>query len=769
MKKILTLIALALYGIHAYAKNPIENTREMGMIQGIVLNDIDQSPIEEATISIDGFKTQTDSKGQFFLDQIPVGNYILIVDKKGFKPKIYPLSILAEKRAELRINLIINALQLPEVLIKSDRATSAASSLVLNTLDFQLRPINSAQDMLRNVSGLVTAQHAGGGKAEQIFLRGFDADHGTDVAAFVDGMPVNMPTHGHGQGYLDLHFLIPETVKNIEVTKGTYAAELGDFATAGAVKFKTLDVLEQNMAQIEATTVPTQRGFAGSRGLLMYQLAKPNDNAKGLSSYVASEYIFAPSYFEAPQNFNRVNIFSKNKIALSDKSNISLSLSHFNSKWDASGQIPDRAVASGEITRFGSIDNTEGGNTSRQNINLSHTYFAQNQSLETQLYFSKYTFNLFSNFTFFKNDSINGDMIQQGDDRHIAGLNTKYVYDLGKSKWIIGGGVRYDDIDNSLAQSPKKVFENFLANSTIKQTNTFLYAKNQYAFTSKLFAELGVRFNYMHFNVTDLLPTNANHQNYMGKNHQSLLSPKLNITYSLSNNYKLFLNAGQGFHSNDARAVVQDDRSNRLPAAWGGEIGFQARPAKNILLNAAVWGLNLENELVFIGDEGTTEDNGASRRIGLDIGLRASLTDWLFFDADVNISKGRLTEKTFGRILSEDNLIPLAPNVTSTGGLTWHFPIGIEGAARYRYVGDRAANENNSVTAKGYGLIDMNCFYKKKQFKIGFSIENLLNTAWNEAQFDTESRLRNEAAAVSELHYTPGTPFGVKVILGVNF
>jgi outer membrane receptor protein involved in Fe transport len=769
MKKILTLVVLALFSVYTDAKNPFENTREMGMIQGIVFSDIDQSPIEEATVSIDGFKTQTDAKGQFFLDQIPVGKYLLIVNKKGFKPKIYPLSIVVEKKPELRISMTINALQLPELLIKSDRGTSAASSLVLNTLDFQLRPINSAQDMLRNVSGLVTAQHAGGGKAEQIFLRGFDADHGTDVAAFVDGMPVNMPSHGHGQGYLDLHFLIPETVKNIEVSKGTYAAELGDFATAGAVKFKTLDVLEQNIAQVEATTVPTQRGFTGSRGLLMYQLAQPNNNAKGVSSYVASEYIFAPSYFEAPQNFNRLNIFSKNKIALSDKSNISLSLSHFNSKWDASGQIPDRAVVSGAITRFGSIDNTEGGNTSRQNINLTHTYFIKNQSLETQLYYSKYDFNLYSNFTFFKNDSINGDMIQQQDNRYIMGLNTKYVYDLGKSKWIIGGGMRHDDIDNNLAQSPKKVFETYLASSNIKETNSYMYAKNQYALTSKLFAELGLRFNYFNFDVVDLLPTTANHQNYTGKNHQTLLSPKLNLTYSFSNDYKLFLNAGQGFHSNDARAVVQDQIGNRLPAAWGGEVGFQVRPIKNILLNAAIWGLSLDNELVFIGDEGTTEDNGASRRIGLDIGLRASVMDWLFFDADVNLSKGRFTENSFGKILAENNLIPLAPNITATGGLTWRFPIGIEGAARYRYVGDRAANENNSVMAKGYGLVDINCFYRKNQYKIGFSIENLLNTAWNEAQFDTESKMRNEAVSVSELHYTPGTPFAAKMTAGIVF
>jgi outer membrane receptor protein involved in Fe transport len=265
--------------------------------------------------------------------------------------------------------------------------------------------------------------------------------------------------------------------------------------------------------------------------------------------------------------------------------------------------------------------------------------------------------------------------------------------------------------------------------------------------------------------------------NYSGKNHQTQLAPKFNLTYSLSDNYKLFFNTGKGFHSNDARAIVQDETGlHNLPKAWGGEIGFQARPLPTgsgqvgkLMLSGAIWGLTLDNELVFIGDEGTTEDAGASRRVGLDLGIRATLTPWLYFDADVNLSKAQLVEKPFGKILETDNLIPLAPNFTSTGGLTWRFPQGIEGALRYRFIGDRAANENNSVIAKGYNVLDVNCFYKKDRYKIGFTVENLFNVTWNEAQFDTESQLRNETQPVSELHFTPGTPFSAKLVLGVFF
>ena len=738
-----------------------------GSLKGTINDDLTHRPVAGATIIIQNLRVETDEEGSFEIAQLPIGKYNAVVEKAGYQLKIVPLSIQLNQTEKLAILLKINALNLPEVLIKADKAFSAASSLALNTLDFQLRNINSAQDMLRIVPGLVTAQHAGGGKAEQIFLRGFDVDHGTDVAAFVDGMPVNMPSHGHGQGYLDMHFLIPETVKTVDVYKGTYFADLGDFATAGAVKFKTLDVLDKNVAQMEMGTVPSQRGFANARGLLMYQLPISNN---AVSSYVASEYIFAPSYFETSQNFKRFNLMSKSKFQLSEKSSLTLLASHFTSSWNASGQLPQRAIDNGLVSRFGAIDNKEGGNTARQNINLTHTYLGKNQSLESQIYYSKYDFNLFSNFTFFKNDTVNGDMIQQRDDRNILGVNTKYVFNSAKNKITLGGGLRYDALENSLVKAPNRQFANDISKADIKEAALNIYVKEEYELTPQLKAELGLRFNYFTFDVIDKIPYDINYQNYTSKNYQSQLAPKFNLTYSLSDRYKLFFNTGKGFHSNDARAVVQDKTGlHGLPTAWGGEIGFQARPLPKVVFSAAFWGLTLDNELVFIGDEGTTEDAGASRRMGVDMGIRATLTPWLSLDADVNVSKGRLVEKPFGKIMDTDNLIPLAPNVTSTGGLKWHFPNGLEGALRYRYIGDRAANAANTVTAKGYNVVDFNCFYKKEKYRVGINIENLLNVKWNEAQFDTESRLRNEATPVSELHFTPGTPFSAKLALGFYF
>jgi outer membrane cobalamin receptor len=758
MRKLSTLLVLFFMAQIAFAA-------VTGSIRGRITAELTATPLAGATISINGQTAQTDEMGIFTIETIEIGTYSMTVTKENFKPTTQNLIVKANEVAQINVALKIIALDLPEVLVQSDRATSAASSLTLNALDFQLRSVNSTQDMLRNVPGLITAQHAGGGKAEQMYLRGFDADHGTDVAASVDGIPVNMPSHGHGQGYLDLHFLLPEVAKNVEITKGTYFADLGDFSTAGAVKFKTIDRVEQNIVQLEVGSVPSQRAFSTSRAFAMLQLPFQNNH---VSSYVASEYIFAPSYFDAPQDFKRFNALSKTTFDWGNNHKIAVLLSQFHSSWSASGQVPTRAIEDGTLNRFGAIDNTEGGTTGRKNASVIYTHSFDNQSFEAQGYFSKYDFSLYSNFTFFLNDSINGDQIHQRDERNIMGANVKYAITSERNKFTIGATTRYDNIDNSLDHTVRRTFLDRVATANIQNMNTAIYVKNEFRLSDKLQMEIGLRFNYLNFNVLDKLPSDATHENYSGSNYQTQLAPKLNFIYSLTPKSKFFLNLGRGFHSNDARAVVQDYNNTRLPDAWGGEVGTQLHPAKGVVISAAVWALELANELTFVGDEGTTSDNGASRRIGLDVSARVKLMDGLYADADFNLSNGRLVEKTFGVQLPTDNRIPLAPSITSAGGVTWRRG-AIEGSTRYRYVGDRAANEANSVTALGYGLVDVNCFHKTPRHRIGISIENLLNTQWNEAQFDTESRLKGEASAVSELHFTPGTPFAAKLIVGFYF
>lgn len=288
-------------------------------------------------------------------------------------------------------------------------------------IDLKTNPVNSSQELLRKVPGLFIGQHAGGGKAEQIFLRGFDSDHGTDIALDVDGMPVNMVSNAHGQGYADLHFLIPETVQKIDFDKGPYYSNKGNLATAGYVSFQTKKTLEHNLISLEVGQFNTKRTLG------LFNLI--NDEKQQF--YVASDYQKTDGPFRSPQNFNRFNFFTKYNSKIDNHNWFSIALFHFKSKWDASGQIPQRAVDSGLIDRFGAIDDTEGGTTQRSGAIIKYEKeIDEKTNLKNTFYYSYYDFELFSNFTFFLNDPINGDQIKQKEKRNTLGfesiLNKKY-------------------------------------------------------------------------------------------------------------------------------------------------------------------------------------------------------------------------------------------------------------------------------------------------------------------------------------------------------
>ncbi|HLP53483.1 MAG TPA: TonB-dependent receptor [Fluviicola sp.] len=715
--------------------------------------------------------TSTDSNGCFRFSDLAAGNYTLhLSDGFGDTMKLnYTLAAGEVKTVTIQFEAASASETLYEVTIRADRPVSAASSSYLSQLDFENRPKNSAQDMLRLVPGLFIAQHAGGGKAEQIFVRGFDCDHGTDVASFVDGIPVNMPSHGHGQGYEDLHFLIPETVKGIDLAKGPYQAKDGNFATAASVRFNTFDSLANNLFLVETAVVPTQKNLTSKRFVGMYELPVEN---KRVHSYFAVDVTNNRSYFEQNQHLNRYNLFSKTVFMINPNNMLSLSFSGFSSSWDASGQIPDRAVKSGLITRFGSIDPTEGGATSRMNVNLVYKAKLKKGDFESQVYTSSYKFRLYSNFTFFLEDSINGDQIEQGDVRTTSGINSSYsvTHKWGSlnNRLTVGASFRADDINNELWRTVKRQRLTNTALADINEVATAFYFNEVIRFSDQLRLELGGRYDYLTFSVEDYIPSDTSRQNYSGFNYQTAFSPKVNFIYSPSSRYQFFMNYGHGFHSNDARSTVQQPGMNQLPLSVGGEVGTLLHLGRTVVISAALWTLNLENELVYVGDAGTTENKGSSRRTGIDASVRWQIFTSLIADADFNVSENYLTESLFGRRNETDYHIPLAPTLTSTGGLTYKFK-KINALVRYRYMADRAANEANTVTALGYLIFDGGVNYQQQHFKIGLNVENILNVEWNEAQFDTESRLPGETQSVSEIHYTPGTPFAVKLSIGYLF
>lgn len=731
------------------------------LFEGLRAHELNGTIVSEDNVPLDGVGvynkttggyTYSNVSGYFELDDISIGDIIYFYSLGYQNHQI----TIAENQLDSSINikLIESAVSLDQVILVSK--VNALSQFV--NVDVKADPVKSSQEILRKVPGLIIGQHAGGGKAEQIFLRGFDIDHGTDISIHVDGLPVNMVSHAHGQGYADMHFIIPETIDNIDFGKGAYYAEQGNFNTAGYVDIKTKQKIQDNLLSLETGMFNTIRTMG------MFKIKEGNYS----NGYIASELVLSDGAFESPQNFNRINMMGRYNFNNRENQVLNLTLSHFQSKWDASGQIPQRAVDQGTIGRFGAIDDTEGGNTSRSNFLVNHKKLINEHSnITSKAYISKYDFELFSNFTFFLEDPANGDQIRQKEDRTIIGSETKYEHSIhvgdhdSQLKYETGIGFRYDDVNEvqlSRTKNRQELLER-LAYGNIDEFNGYgflnlTYKKNKWTINP------GLRLDYFKFDYEDLLPETYDNQS----ESKLFLGPKLNIIYAASQGLQLFGKTGIGFHSNDTRVVTANNGKEILPAAYSADLGAIIMPMERLMLNASLWTLFLEQEFVYVGDAGIVEPSGKTKRFGVDFGLRYQMTDWLYFNGDVNYTYARSTEEPKGA-----DYIPLSPDLTSSGGISFRDLGNFSGGINYRLIKNRPANEDNSIVAKGYTVTDMNLNYSIKNWTLGVIIENLFDNEWNETQFATESRLQNETSSVEEIHFTPGSPFYLRGKLTVNF
>lgn len=503
--------------------------------------------------------------------------------------------------------------------------------------------------------------------------------------------------------------------------------------------------------------------FGWNRALGMFNLVSSDTD----HAYVATELTQFDGAFDSPQNFSRLNLFGKYSTQLKDASTLAISASHFTSTWDASGQIPERAVASGLISRFGAIDDTEGGTTSRTNLNASLLKVLDEETfIKSNVFYANYAFELYSNFTFFLEDPENGDQIKQFEERDIFGFNSELQKNMtwGTSEVLLkaGVGLRVDnsnDVALSHTLNRKTTIENIQLGN-IKETNSFGYASLDYTLGNWTIIP-GLRLDYFNFQYTDDLQ--ETYSNTSEK--KAFLAPKLNVLYSKNQELQFFLKSGIGYHSNDTRVVVAATEEETLPAAYGVDFGALWRPTPKVFLNATAWYLYLEQEFVYVGDAGIVEPSGKTERFGVDFGVRYQLTDWLFFNTDLTLTKARSIEEASG-----EDYIPLAPDFTMVGGLSVLNLGRFSGGINYRFIDDRPANEDNSIVADGYFVSDVKLDYQvSKNLGIGIAVENLLDTEWNETQFATTSRLQNEIAPVEEIHFIPGTPFFLKGSLTYTF
>lgn len=645
------------------------------------------------------------------------------------------------------------------------RGVDAASRVRVGRRELELRPRMRPGDVVEAVPGLFAVQHAGGGKASQYFLRGFDADHGTDIAFFVDGVPVNLVSHGHGQGFADLHFVIPELVVGLEAAKGPYYADLGNFATAGAVKLQLAESLGEHLAQVTV-------GSFGIRRALVVASPSLGDDWKVL---LAGEAVAQDGPFVRAEDLGRTNLVAKLTREVPGHGALSLTAMSYASDWRSSGQLPLRAIcgeretgsatpaALGQpcVPRFGYVDPSEGGAGARSSLSLAYVHQEEASRLRASVYAVRYDLRLHSNFTLFAEDPVHGDGIEQGDARTVYGGSVEWLRHwhafgvplVGR----VGAEVRRDDAEVELwHRDTARVRLEARNRSAVRELSSAGYAELDAPLSSWVRVTAGLRAQRIDVAVDDLLhPTGVDAGS--GARAASLLLPKLSVVFTASEEWQVFVNGGRGFHSNDARGAVL----TRAPAllmtpAWGAEVGTRYEPLRGLKLSAAAFALDLDSELVWSGDAGATEPSSASRRLGLELGARYALTNVVFADADLTLTRAR-----YRGVPESENAVPLAPLRTLSAGIGARPTFGATtpfAALRLRHLADRPANEDRSLVAEGFTLVDVNVGVRYREAELALDVQNVFDVAWREVQFSTTSRLAYEAQPVTGLAITPGWP-----------
>ncbi len=644
----------------------------------------------------------------------------------------------------------------------------SASEGIVGKKEIALRPLLRTGEVLELVPGMVVTQHSGTGKANQYFLRGFNLDHGADFSTTIDAMPVNMRTHGHGQGYTDLNFLIPETVAKLAYKKGAYYADVGDFSGAGSVQVTTSDILEPGNASV------TLGEDAYSRLLIMN--STPFIGGETLFALEGNRYDGPWSDIEEDQN--KINLLVKHTVPFSE-GKFSVALMAYDNSWNSADQIPSRAVTQGLINALGSIDTTVGGESSRYSLN---TYW-QYGDWQASAYVVDYNLNLWSNFTYFLDDETNGDQFEQVDNRKMYGGQLRYSAANNLAGRTMsnrfGMELRVDDIDEvGLYHTQARERLGVTRSDQVKQSSVGLYWENRVAWTNKLRSVVGVRSDYYNFDVNDQAGINANGIDLSpnsGSTDDSLISVKGSLIYTFDNEWESYLSAGQGFHSNDARGTtIQVDPSDGsteepvdpLVRSLGYEFGVRGFVTDQLNTSLSLWTLELDSELLFVGDAGNTEASRASERSGIEVTAYYHLTEQWSLDIEYAYTDAKFTDSE-----PEGNEIPGAINNVLQAGLNADFANGWFGSLRARYFGERPLIENGSVTSETSTVLNVRAGYNFANWTIKADILNLTDSNDHDIDYYYASRLASETSGLEteDIHYHVIEPRTIRLFIGYQF
>ena len=626
-------------------------------------------------------------------------------------------------------------------------------------------------ELLEATPGLVVSQHSGEGKANQFYLRGFNLDHGTDLRTTVDGMLVSQRSHSHGQGWTDLNFLIPELATSLRYKKGPYYASEGDFSSAGAVEIIYADALDSGIANF---------GFGqnGYRRVLIANSLKLGADSPKLGAASAGNWLYAleamrnDGPFTRPDDYRKLN--GVLRYAQGDKANgWNLSAMAYSARWNATDQVPLRAVQSGQLGRFDLIDSSDGGNAKR--FSLSGNWHRRSASSSTVITANvqHWKLDLFSNFTYFLDNPVDGDQFSQPDKRTSAALNAQHGWGVklfGRdSENQLGVQLQSDRIHNALNNTRARQVLSTTREDRIQQNSVGLWFDNATRWTPAFRTVAGLRADTYHFDVQSDLAANT------GKRSASLVTPKLNLIFGPWAKTALYVNLGSGFHSNDARGTVTRidpktgaaaDPVTPLARSKGFEIGARLSPFPGLQTSLSVYRLDIASELVFVGDAGTTEAGRPSRRTGFELANYYKLQDWLTVDADIAFAQARFRDPApEGQRIpgAVEGVASLAVAVDNLG--PWF------GALQVRYFGPRPLLEDNSVRSKASSTLNGRVGYKiTPKLKFELEVFNLSNRKVSAIDYYYTSRLPGEpAAGVDDFHFHPIESRTVRLSLLANF
>jgi TonB-dependent receptor-like protein len=639
---------------------------------------------------------------------------------------------------------------------------TAASALTISGADVNAQPFARPGEALEMVPGLIVTQHSGEGKANQYFLRGFNLDHGTDLAISVDGMPVNMPTHGHGQGYADINFMIPELIQSVNVRKGPYFADVGDFGSAGSVAIDYMNRLPKNILETTNGTFGYHRGLAAG------------STAVGAGTLLAAvEGVKYNGPWDVPDNVRKLNgVLRYSQGTATD--GLTLSAMAYSNAWNSTDQVAQRAIDQGLIGRFGSLDPTDGGVSSRFSLSGNFAHSSEYGQTKVNAYAVNSALRLYNNFTYFLDDPINGDQFSQMDKRTVYGLNASHAFDMRiggiETQTRVGLQTRGDDIRVGLFKTFQRETLSTVREDSVREGNVGLWADTTARWTDWLRTTVGIREDYFAGRVISDTPENS------GNAQATMTSPKAGIVLGPWYRTEFYGNAGYGLHSNDIRGatitvdpidkVTPQDRVPLLVRSKGAEFGVRTKAVEGLTSSLAVFVLDFDSELLFVGDAGTTEPSRPSRRVGVEWTNQYQVLPWMRLDLDVAYTRARFTD-----VDPAGNFIPGAPARVVAGGVTFGGESGWFGALRGRYFGPRPLIEDDNVRSQSSLIFNARAGYKfDNGLKLQLDVLNLFNANTNQIEYYYLSRLPGEPiGGVADRHVHPAEPLSVRLTLAGRF